>query len=171
VTFSFIGLDDTDEQKDATLLKGYVGAGLQTLNEGRDRLNLPRYGFPEADQPLLVTPTGPAWLNVDVQPTGMPGNLPSAAQNQPRANKPAAAVPADRDEQVPDTPDTEKSAGTAAREQRAFMAFAQKRAASGKWRDFEFAAHPDEIAQAANELGRGGDFEAVQALFELGVAM
>jgi hypothetical protein len=82
VTFMFHGLDPDDEQKEADLLKSYVQAGLQTLNEARDQQRLPRYDFPEADEPMIVTPTGPVWLNVEVQPTALPGNLP-AAQNQP----------------------------------------------------------------------------------------
>lgn len=35
--------------------------GPETLNESRDKLNLPRYDFPGADEPMVVTPTGPAW--------------------------------------------------------------------------------------------------------------
>lgn len=85
VTFQFHGLDPDDEQKNADLLKSYVQSGLQTINEGRDQQHLPRYDFPEADQPMIVTPTGPVWLNVAVQPTAVPGNLPNQGNqgNQP----------------------------------------------------------------------------------------
>lgn len=164
VTFQFHGLDAADEKKEADLLTGYIGAGLETLNEGRDQLNLPRYTFPEANEPMVVTPTGPAWLNVEVQPVGMPGNLPSAAQNQPGYQqqpvapaKPAPAKPA-RDEQVPD--------GKKA-EQKAFMAFARNRAGQAEWRDFTFKAFEPEVGEAANRLAAAGDTDAVKALFEM----
>lgn len=79
LTFQFHGLDEDDEAREADLLGGYVGGGLKTINEGRDQLGLPRYDFPEADQPYLSTPTGPAFLNVAIQPVGLPGNLPSVS--------------------------------------------------------------------------------------------
>jgi hypothetical protein len=170
VTFRFHGLDEDNEEREANLLTGYVNGALKTLNEGRDQLNLPRYEFPEADQPFLSTPTGPAWLNVDIQPTGMPGNLPSAAQNQP-----GAVAPQPRDEPAL-KPDTEpesadkmavKAVGGEAQERKAFLTFAAKRAGTGKWRDFEFTRVPVEIARAANDLAKGGDLDAVQALFDL----
>jgi hypothetical protein len=142
-------------------------------------LNLPRYEFPEADEPFLATPTGPAWLNVEVQPVGMPGNLPSAAQNQPgyySANgpqnggtqaqpaqppaqpKPTATVPAGKKKPV---------ASAKKAEQRAFTAFMTKRAGTGLWRDFTFEELDADIGEAANRLAAAGDVDAVKALFEL----
>lgn len=169
ITFQFKGLDTEDEQAEATLLTGYVSAGLETLNEGRDQLSLPRYDFPEANQPYLATPTGPAWLNVEIQPVGMPGNLPSAAQNQPsfqEATPPAPAArpalpnakPGPRDESVPVAPDR-----TA--ERKKFLTFAAKRGTAA--RDFAFKAYPDEFAEAANRLAAAGDIDACKALFDL----
>jgi len=98
ITFRFHGLDEDDEEREAGLRTKYLGAGAKTLNEVRDELNLPRYQFPAADQPYLITPTGPAWINVDIQPVGIPGNLPSrpADADEPR--------PAPTDEEPPATP-------------------------------------------------------------------
>lgn len=99
VTFQFHGLDPDDEQKDADLLKSYVQSGLQTINEARDQQHLPRYNFPEADQPMIVTPTGPVWLNVAVQPTAVPGNLPN--QGGAPANGPGVSAQAPQTQMNP----------------------------------------------------------------------
>lgn len=160
VTFQFHGLDEDDETREADLLTGFVGAGLKTINEGRDQLNLPRYGFPEADQPYLVTPTGPAFLNVAVQPVGVPGNLPSVAAN---------SAPAELEQAVPPrasaTTEAEPApADTAAKaaEAKAFRRWASKNRTPG--RQFElkaltvddldtFGIDPD-MVKAANSLGK-----------------
>lgn len=159
ITFNFHGLDDQDEQRAATLLESYVGMGLMVMNEGRDQLNLPRYTFPEANEPFLNTPTGPAWLNMEVQPVGMPGNLPSAAQNQPGYTpEQDTPAPENRDEQVQDVP-----GGDARTEQKAFLAFVTKNGHAR--RDFTFHHHDPAVADAANSLGKAGNVAAVKALF------
>ena len=163
VTFTFHGLDDKDEQTAATLLEGRLGNGLMVLNEGRDQLNLPRYSFPEANEPFLNTPTGPAWLNVEVQPVGMPGNLPSAAQNQPGFTP--APTPENRDEQVQTDPDDHTDKVARKKEQKAFVSFADRRAGTRTWRDFQFT-HVDKVtALAANRLAAAGSLDVVKALF------
>jgi hypothetical protein len=113
ITFRFHGLDEDDEEREAGLRTKYLGAGAKTLNEVRDELNLPRYTFPAADQPYLITPTGPAWINVDIQPVGIPGNLPSHPGN--------GAVPPPAEPDTPAEPaepeagsDAEKTAEAAA---------------------------------------------------------
>lgn len=161
VTFAFHGLVDDDEERSAALLEGYLGHGLMTMNEGRDQLNLPRFVMAQANEPLFTTPTGPAFVNPEVQPVGMPGNLPSARQN-------AAALPAggptypsadSRDGTAQDTPATKA-------EQKAFLTFIAK-AGGRTGRDFLFNEHPREVAEAANRLAEAGDVDAVKALFAL----
>lgn len=170
VTFNFHGLDDEDDEKEAALLEGYIGNGLMVLNEGRDRLNLPRYGLEQANEPLFKTPTGPAFVNPKAQPVGMPGNLPTAGQNQKpfdpnpggteNGHQPAVDVkPASqpRDQQV------QRSA-----EQKAFMSCVQASAKSGKeWRDFAFKIYDPVTAEAANRLAAAGDVDACKALFTM----
>lgn len=168
VTFVFHGLNDDDEQKSATLLEGYLGNGLMTLNEGRDQLNLPRYSLEQANEPFIDTPTGPAFFNPEVQPVGMPGNLPSADQNsaQPQKDTSQPALEA----RVADEPRDESVQGDAAKaERKAFMAFIGK-AGGCTSRDFLFNEHPPEVAEAANRLAAAGDVDAVKALFELASA-
>lgn len=164
VTFTFLGIDDKDEQAEATLIQGYVDNALLTVNEGRDRLNMPRFAIEQANEPSFSTPTGPAFLNPEVQPVGMPGNLPSAEQNRPgQPELPAKQAPAAieapaRDESVPAQ---EKRA-----EQKAFLTFIKKRA-GGNWRDFAFTTYPDDVAEAANRLAAAGDVDACKALFTM----
>jgi Phage portal protein len=162
VTFTFHGLDDKDEQAEATLLQGYVDNALLTVNEGRDRLNMPRFAIEQANEPSFSTPTGPAFLNPAVQPVGMPGNLPSAAQNNPGqpelpAKKAPAAIEApkaSRDEAVQDAGTSKK-----AQEARAFEVFLTK--ANGRpSREFLFYAFPPEVAKAANLLAAEGDADS-----------
>jgi hypothetical protein len=159
VTFKFHGLDEEDEAKTDALLQGDLKTGIITLNETRDAKNLPRYAFPEADQPFMATPTGPAWLNVEVQPIGMPGNLPSAVQNQPgfQSQAPQPAAPA---ENLDDEPDAKA-------EQKAFFTFASRRAGKSSWRDFTFKALDSDTSEAANRLAAAGDLDACKALFAL----
>lgn len=172
VTFQFHGIDDDDEQKKDAILIGKLNVGLMTMNEGRDALNMPRFQFPEADEPFINTPTGPAWLNVEVQPVGMPGNLPSAQQNMPgydasAQRPPAAATP-------PPAPNVKKPAlkkpsrdESVRAEKKAFTAFMNKRAGTDSWRDFVFAEVDPDIGKAANRLAAAGDTDAVKALFEM----
>lgn len=155
VTFGFHGLDDDDEQKSATLLEGYLGHGLMTINEGRDQLNLPRFAMVQANEPLFTTPTGPAFVNPEVQPVGMPGNLPSADQNTTALPPGKPAEP--EEEPVQDTP--------AKVEQKAFLTFIAQSGGTG--RGFVFKAHSPEVAEAAHQLAESGDVDAVEELFSL----
>lgn len=160
VTFVFHGLDADDEQRDAELLTTRVQSGLQTLNEGRDQQNLPRYDFSEADQPMVVTPTGPVWLNVAAQPTAVPGNLPNQGQGGAQGLEPAApkAVPEPAPE--PDTEGKDKRAVEA----RKFLSFAAKRVGRAGWRDFQFDTFDVDTAKAANLLASAGDIETAKVL-------
>lgn len=147
VSFTFHGLDDEDEKKEADLLEGYLKNGIITLNEARDARNMPRYNIANANEPSVHTPTGVAFFNPDAQPISMPGNLPSAAQNNP--NTPTEDVPVPR------------------QEQKAFMTFARNNQKRDTWRDFTFKAHSAEVADAANKLAKAGDLDAVKALFAM----
>lgn len=156
LTFVFHGLDADDEQRDAELLTTRVQSGLQTLNEGRDQQNLPRYAFAEADQPMVVTPTGPVWLNVAAQPTAVPGNLPNAPENQPAAIAETAPDPAPK-------PADDEVKGERAVEARKFLSFAQKRVGRS-WRDFQFDTFDADTAKAANLLAEAGDLATAKVL-------
>jgi hypothetical protein len=176
VTFVFHGIDDKDEQAEATLLQGYVDNAGLTVNEMRDRLNMPRFAFRQANEPFLATPTGPAFLDPGVPPVGLPGNLPSVPGNHPGGapgaapagelpgKKPAAiAAPEPRDESVANAP--EKKA-----EQKAFLSSVKaylRRGAPGDWHEFAFKTLDSDTGEAANRLAAAGDVDAVKALFAM----
>jgi hypothetical protein len=174
VTFQFHGLDPEDEQKEADLLTVKVQGGLHTLNEARDQQNLPRYDFPEADQPMVVTPTGPVWLNVQYQPTMLPGNLPAAQNPGVGQNQAHTQMGAQTSTQAPrpgappvtPTPPTPAPAADDKRttEARKFVAFAAKRAGRSTWRDFRFEQFDGDVACAANMLASIGDLDAAKVL-------
>jgi hypothetical protein len=52
--FQFLGLDDEDEAATDAVVDAQTRGGRATLNEGRDKRGLPRYDFPEADEPFIV---------------------------------------------------------------------------------------------------------------------
>lgn len=174
VTFAFHGIDDEDEQKEAALLEGYIASGLMVINEGRDRLNLPRFGIDQANEPFISTPTGPSFLNPKVQPSGMPGNLPSAGQNAP-GGRPTDPNPGGKENgyqpsvevRAANEPRDESVQGKKA-EQKAFMSCVQASLKQGKqWRDFTFKVYDPITGEAANRLAAAGDVDACKALFML----
>jgi SPP1 gp7 family putative phage head morphogenesis protein len=60
--FRIAGLEAEDEAQQDTVAGARVDSGRMTLNEDRDRTGLPRYTFPEADQPYIKTATGVFFL-------------------------------------------------------------------------------------------------------------
>jgi hypothetical protein len=173
VTFQFHGIDDEDEQKEATLLEGYVNNGGMVLNEMRDRLNLPRYSIEQANEPFIATPTGPAFFNPNVQPVGMPGNLPSAQQNKPesgnRPGEPAQGYRPAVDASVSgESRDQSVQKISKVAERKAFLSCVQASVKTGKeWSGFTFKAYSPVVAEAANRLAADGDVDACKVLFTL----
>jgi len=60
--FRFLGLEEEDEAAADEVARQRVVWGRMTLNEDRDRLGLPRYPFPEADMPMVMTTRGVIFL-------------------------------------------------------------------------------------------------------------
>ncbi|MGE7437953.1 hypothetical protein [Kitasatospora sp. NPDC001175] len=60
--FRFLGLENEDEAAADEVASKRVGTARMTLNEDRDRIGLPRYSFPEADMPMLMTSRGVVFL-------------------------------------------------------------------------------------------------------------
>lgn len=60
--FKILGLEDEDEAAADQVAQNRLQYGRMTLNEDRDRLGLPRYGFAEADMPMLMTTRGVVYL-------------------------------------------------------------------------------------------------------------
>jgi len=60
--FKILGLEDEDEAAADAVADTRVKSARMTYNEDRDRLGLPRYAFPEADMPIVVTSRGVIFL-------------------------------------------------------------------------------------------------------------
>lgn len=161
VSFMFHGLDNEDEKRDADLLVEYLTHGIITLNEARDARNMPRYAIANANEPSVSTPTGVAFFNPDADPISMPGNLPSAVQNNPHANPPVGPSKGPREELE------EPPRSSARQEQKSFFTFARNNQRRETWRDFTFKSLSAEVGAAANRLAEAGDLDAVRALFAL----
>lgn len=86
--FRFLGLEDDDEDAADAVADRQVRGGRMTVNEDRDRMGRPRYDFPEADMPMVITATGVIPLN---------GSSTRAAQEadaeDPAGGKPASGDP------------------------------------------------------------------------------
>jgi hypothetical protein len=63
VEFCFLGLDEEDEGDVETVDDSRVRGARMTLNEGRQKIGLPRLDFTEADMPMLMTQRGVVFLN------------------------------------------------------------------------------------------------------------
>jgi hypothetical protein len=62
LTMRFLGMESEDEQVADNVAQQRVSNGRMTLNEDRDRTGLPRYDFPEADMPVLLTGRGMVFI-------------------------------------------------------------------------------------------------------------
>lgn len=60
--FRFLGLEDEDEAAADQVALQRIQWGRMTLNEDRDRVGQPRYPFPEADMPMVMTTRGVIFL-------------------------------------------------------------------------------------------------------------
>ncbi|MFJ5217176.1 phage portal protein [Streptomyces sp. NPDC088354] len=60
--FRFLGLEEEDEAAADAVNEARMKTGRMTLNESRDDAGKPRYDFPEADMPMLVTTKGVVFL-------------------------------------------------------------------------------------------------------------
>lgn len=106
--FRILGLEDEDEAAADQVAQNRLQFGRMTLNEDRDRLGLPRYPFPEADMPMLMTTRGVVYLEGSsalappgeiIEPAKAPAPSsngdPDAAENDGTADAPSEAVKAE----------------------------------------------------------------------------
>lgn len=61
--FKFLGLESEDEAAADQVAQNRIVNARMTLNEDRDRQGLPRYPFPEADMPVMMTPRGLVFMD------------------------------------------------------------------------------------------------------------
>lgn len=79
--FRFLGLEEEDEAAADEVASSRVQWGRMTLNEDRDRMGQPRYDFPEADMPMVMTSRGVILL-AGAAERGAPGTTINAEQSE-----------------------------------------------------------------------------------------
>ncbi|MFI1165646.1 phage portal protein [Streptomyces sp. NPDC020801] len=110
--FRFLGLEDEDEASADEVARQRIVWGRMTLNEDRDRLGLPRYPFPEADMPMVMTTRGVVFLEgaADFATPGVPLVPGGEASSQPVPDEPAS-VTGDGEEASTEEDDSDESSG------------------------------------------------------------
>jgi len=139
--FKFLGLDDEDDPAADDIEGKRMATGAKTLNERRDDLGRPRYAFPEADMPMIVTQRGVIFLegSSEQAPAGtMIGPTQPVAEGDDSGGQGDSGKPAPG---KPGQDDTTKAAELAA-----YRRWAKKTKAGG--RPFRFE-HLDKVAAAA----------------------
>lgn len=106
VEFTWVSEDDDDEQIADTISDQRVKGGRSTLNEDRDRQGKPRYSFPEADMPMIVTNTGITFLQGELerQATAQATAAADAAKHTEDPDEPTDEPPGDEDDPAKGTP-------------------------------------------------------------------
>ena len=105
--FSFEGLqDDEDKAAITTLGVEQVQNGIASIDEVRDRLDLPPWGLQETSEPVVFTAQGPIPFSMAPQLiANMQGAVAAGAGNELRAAHPVVPVPDEPAERPPRRPD------------------------------------------------------------------
>ncbi|MEV0968505.1 ADP-ribosyltransferase [Microtetraspora glauca] len=133
--FTFLGLEDQDEEVADKVAAERVKSARMTLNEDRDRLGLPRFAIPEADKPAIHTASGPIFLEgtLAAQEAGREAAERMAREGgQPGGQNPPKPGP---DQEQPE--DTSGDTAKAAAEVETFRRWARKRVEPGRRFEFE----------------------------------
>ncbi|MGW2692337.1 phage portal protein [Streptomyces sp. NPDC001296] len=140
--FRFLGLEDEDEAAADQVALQRIQWGRMTLNEDRDRVGQPRYPFPEADMPMVMTTRGVIFLEgaADFATPGVPlapGSGDTGAQPVPAESAAQAGGGDDEDEEDDeDKPEPAAPSEAVKAELAAFRRWSRKNPASR--RPFEF---------------------------------
>ncbi|MBX6357790.1 MAG: phage portal protein [Micromonosporaceae bacterium] len=159
LTFQFLGGEAEDEKAEDDIADVRVKGGRMTFNEDRDRMGLPRYDAEWADKPMMLTASGPMWLDQAWEeatappapvPAPLAGHVPAAPP--PGGQPPAEPKPAEQPEQPEqDGQDEAKKAELAA-----YRRWVRKGKRS---RPFQWHHHSDaevaELTKAGDARGRG----------------
>jgi SPP1 gp7 family putative phage head morphogenesis protein len=99
--FRFLGLEEEDEASADEVARQRVMWGRMTINEDRDRMGQPRFDFPEADMPMVMTTRGVILLE-GASERGTPGTsvgVPKEPGAGAKGEGEEAADTADQDEE------------------------------------------------------------------------
>lgn len=170
ITLRFDGGDsDEDELQQANTAHVLVSFGGKTLNDFRNDQGLTPFPIPEADEPMVITPTGPVFLTGTLDKQLNPPPPPPSPFGHPGGQEPPPATEGDE----PKPPASQQAEADASKKQaqqaqtdeaKKFLTFVANR--QGKpWRDFTFEHIPAVTAAELNALGRaGGDSVLVKTL-------
>ncbi|MGW2920413.1 phage portal protein [Streptomyces angustmyceticus] len=128
--FRFLGLEEEDEAAADEVARQRVMWGRMTINEDRDRMGQPRYDFPEADMPMVMTSRGVILLE-GASERGMPGTAVSVPKGDSAED--SGEEPTDGEEELPGSDDDGDSPDAAEEEQERQTAVKSELAAFGRW--------------------------------------
>ncbi|MFF7142245.1 phage portal protein [Streptomyces nodosus] len=99
--FRFLGLEEEDEAAADEVARQRVIWGRMTINEDRDRMGQPRFDFPEADMPMVMTTRGVILLEGAAE-RSVPGAILSVPTETAPQKAGAAGEEQAEDEEEPD---------------------------------------------------------------------
>ena len=160
VTFKLVD-NESDEDMSAkiTAYSAALSSGQLTLNDIRGELGMPLYDMAEADEPFILSGSGPVFLKGTLE--AAKAQQQSTIQQAESGNEQSAQSPQGQEggskEGTQD--EQEGSAGSEANdsveaEKVAFAKFVKSRTKAGKWRDFTFEHLDPDTAEALNEAGK-----------------
>jgi hypothetical protein len=158
ITFSLT--DDTsssDQMNKYKALSTAVNAGMLTLNDSRGELGMPLFDSAEADEPFVLTSTGPVFFNGQLTTDSSGETIGQTGPSSEEANTPSVS----QEKEPPSVSQASTGEGKAspakleaktieAEELREFARFVKSRNKTGKWRAFDFVAINEELADKLN---------------------
>ncbi|MBM9509984.1 phage portal protein [Streptomyces sp. KK5PA1] len=136
--FRILGLEEEDEAAADQVAQNRIQWGRMTLNEDRDRTGMPRYTFPEADKPMVMTTRGVIFLDgasqnaAPGQRLGLDGGNPTG-QIQPGGQEADSAAADEDDDSGGDTADDGEDPGNNAGNSATDTAVKAELAAYHRW--------------------------------------
>ena len=159
ITFNITNdTSSTDQLNRYKALSTAVNAGMLTLNDSRGELGMPLFDMNEADEPFILTASGPTFLNgqLTTDSSGETlGQTGPSSDNQENTNQVSQGK---ETTSVSEAPKGESKASQTvvetksvqSEELREFARFVKSRNKTGKWRAFDFVAIEEELADKLN---------------------
>jgi hypothetical protein len=167
--FTFMPSKRNDDAAMAGAVDVKIKNGGLTINEARSESGMPLIDAPEADQPLIVLPTGAFFITDegltpigvdmsagDMTPEAAEGT-PEAAEDAPEAENAPAVEPAEAEDVEPETA-AEEVDKAARQEAKQFIKFLRK----APDRPFNFKAMPSTYADTLNKFVAINDYDGAR---------
>ena len=158
ITFSLTNdASSTDQLNRYKALSTAVNAGMLTLNDSRGELGMPLFDMNEADEPFILTASGPTFLSGQLTTDATGETLGQTGPSSEEAN--TQAVPQAKEQPSLSEAPKGDSKETTSRvevksahdeELREFARFVKSRNKTGKWRAFDFVTIEEELADKLN---------------------